>query len=42
MKNMFRIGDKVVKVEHFETISRMLSQSLNKKSVWVKDNLKNT
>lgn len=41
MKNMFRIGDKVVKVEHFGTISRMLSWRLNKKSIWVRDNLGN-
>jgi hypothetical protein len=41
MKNMFKIGDKVVKVEHFGTISRMLNWSLNKKSVWVRDNLEN-
>jgi hypothetical protein len=33
------IGDKVVKVEHPRTISRMLNWSLNEKNVWVRDNL---
>jgi hypothetical protein len=41
MENMFRIRDKMVKVEHSRTISRMLSWSLNEGNVWVKDNLKN-
>ncbi len=36
---MFRIGDKVVKVEHFGTISKMLNWSLNEENVWVRDNL---
>ncbi len=35
------IGDKVVKVEHPRTISRMLNQSLNEENVWVRDNFKN-
>jgi hypothetical protein len=39
MESMFRIGDKVVKVEHFGTISKMLNWSLNEENVWVRDNL---
>jgi hypothetical protein len=39
MESMFMIGDKIVKVEHSKTISRMLSWSLNEKNVWVRDNL---
>ncbi len=38
---MFKIGDKVVKVEHFKTVSRMLGLSLKEKNVWVKDYLEN-
>ncbi len=38
---MFKIGDKVVRVEHFKTVLRMLSLSLKEKNVWVKDNLEN-
>jgi hypothetical protein len=41
MESMFMIGDKVIKVEHSRTISRMLSWSLNEKNVWVRDNLEN-
>jgi hypothetical protein len=41
IENMFRIRDKMVKVEHFKAISRMLSWSLNEGNLWVKDNLKN-
>jgi hypothetical protein len=41
MENMFRIRDRMVKVEHSGTISRMLSWSLNEGNVWVRDNLKN-
>jgi hypothetical protein len=41
MKNMFRIRNKVVKIKHFGTISRMLSSKLNKNSVWVRNNLEN-
>lgn len=37
---MFRTGDKVVRVEHSKTISRMLNWSFNEKIVWVKDNFK--
>jgi hypothetical protein len=39
MESMFTIKDKVVRVEHSRTISRMLSWSLDEKIVWVKDNL---
>jgi hypothetical protein len=41
MENMFRIRDIMVKVEHYGTISRMLSWTLNERNVWVRDNLKN-
>jgi hypothetical protein len=40
MGNMYKIRDKMVKVEHFGTISRMLSWSLNEINVWVRDNIK--
>jgi hypothetical protein len=40
MESMFRTRDKVVRVEHSKTISRMLNWSLNEKIVWVKDNFK--
>ncbi len=36
---MFKIEDKVVRVEHSIIISRMLNWSLNEKIIWVKDNL---
>jgi len=39
MESMFMIGDKVVKVEHLKTISRMLYWNLNEKNVWFRDNL---
>ncbi len=39
MENIFKIKDKVVKVEHFRTVSKILSWNLNEKNVWVKDNL---
>ncbi len=39
MESMFKIRDKVVRVEHSRTISRMLSWSLNEKIVQVKDTL---
>jgi hypothetical protein len=39
MENMFKIEDKVVRVEHSIIISRMLNWSLNEKIIWVKDNL---
>ncbi len=39
MENMFKIKDKVVRVEHSRTISRMLSWNLNEKIVQVKDTL---
>jgi hypothetical protein len=41
MENMFRIRDIMVKVEHYGTISRMLTWTLNERNVWVRDNLKN-
>jgi hypothetical protein len=41
MENMFRIGDKIIKEEHFGTISRMLSWNLNVKNIWIKEKFKN-
>jgi hypothetical protein len=41
MESMFKIWDIIVRVEHFGIVSKMLSWSLNKENVWVKNNFKN-
>lgn len=38
---MFRARNKMIRVEHYGTISRMLSWSLDLENKWVREKLKN-
>ncbi len=41
MDDMFRARNKMIRVEHYGTISRMLSWSLDLENKWVREKLKN-
>jgi hypothetical protein len=40
IEKMFKIGDMIIKVEHFKTMSKMSSWKLYVGNGWVRDNLK--
>jgi len=39
MEKMFKTRDLIIKVEHFGTISKMLSWNLNDESKWIDEKL---
>ncbi len=41
MEDMFRTRDRIIKEEHFGTISRMSSWNLNVENTWIKEKFKN-
>jgi len=41
MERLFREGDRIIKAEHFGTISKMSNYKLDFKNGWIKESLEN-
>jgi hypothetical protein len=39
MEELFRVGDRIIKIEHATIVSRMLNWKLNLEKNWVKETL---